>query len=178
MNLKHTLYYFFLCVIIACSNSPKTAKTQDLVKSNASIKELLNQPFGTLLKLSVQIIDGDSLDSKGLASSFVFRVKSIDGIALLDTILMEFKDETDKFPNDVVELSKYLYGDDRGRSSFDADIEMKKKYVGKQFDIVAYETGEFIGVPDGYFKYQPVRQDVGFGFKNYLIVVADLTNLK
>lgn len=88
---------------------------------------------------------------------------------------MEFKDETDKFPRDVIELSKYLYGDDRGRSSFDADIEMKKNYVGRQFDIMAYESGEFTGVPDGYFKYQPVRQDVGFGFKNYLIVIADLT---
>ena len=178
MKLKQTLYYFILCVTIACSNSPKTSNKQELVKSNPSVKELLNHPFGTLLKLSVQIIDGDSLDSKGLASSFVFRVKSIDGVALSDTILMEFKDETDKFPNDVVELSKYLYGDDRGRSSFDADIEMKEKYIGKQFDIVAYETGGFIGVPDGYFKYQPVRQDVGFGFKNYLIVVADSTKSK
>jgi len=71
-----------------------------------------------------------------------------------------------------------LYGDDRGRSSYDADKEMKQKYVGKQFDVVAYETGEFTGVPDGYFKYQRVRQDVGFGFKNYLIIVADLTNAK
>ena len=178
MNLKLILYFFILCLTIACSSTPKTSNKQEPVKSNPSIKELLNHPFGTLLKLSVEIIDGDSLERKGLASSFVFRVKSIDGIASSDTVLMEFKDETDKFPNDVVELSKYLYGDDRGRSSFDADIEMKKKYVGKQFDIVAYETGEFTGVPDEYFKYRPVRQDVGFGFKNYLIIVADLTNAK
>jgi hypothetical protein len=177
MNLKHPLYYFFLCLTIACCNSPSTSNTHDHLKSSHSIKELLNHPFGTLLKLSVQIIDGDSSDSKGLAGSFVFRVDGINGIAFSDPIIMEFQDETDKFPNNVIELSKYLYSDDRGTSSFDAEIEMKKKYVGKQFNIIAYETGAFLGVPDDYFKYQPIRQDVGFGFKNYLIVIADLTNL-
>jgi hypothetical protein len=146
--------------------------------SNCSIKEKLNHPFGTLLNLTVQIIDGDSVDSKGLASDFVFRIKSIDSIELSDTILMEFVDETGKLPKDVIELSKYLYGDDRGISSFDADKEMKKKYVGKQFNVVAYETGGFRGIPNGYFKYQPIRQDVGFGFNNYLIVVADSISAK
>lgn len=175
MKLKYSLYCFFLCLAIACSETPKTYKKQELKKSYSPIKEILNRPFGTLLNLSVQIIDGDSLYSKALASSFVFKVKSIDGVTLPDTVLMEFKDETEKFPSTSVELSKYLYGDNRGRSSFDAEREMKKKYVDKQFDIVAYETGEFRGIPDGYFKYQPIRQDVRFGFKNYLIVVADLT---
>lgn len=178
MNLKYFFFYILLCVAIFCCNSQKNSNKQDSDNPNYSIKEELKHPFGTLLKLRVQIIDGDSLDSKELASSFVFRVESINSIPLSDSVLMEFKDETGKFPQDVIELSKYLYGDDRGRSSYDADREMKKKYVGKEFDIIAYESGEFTGIPNEYFKYQPVRQDVGFGFKNYLIIVSDSTNAK
>jgi hypothetical protein len=178
MDLKYSLCSIFLCTTIVCCSSRKSFNKQEGYMSNYSIKEKLNHPFGTLLNLTVQIIDGDSLDNKGVGSDFVFSIKSIDGIALSDTILMEFVDETGKLPEDVIELSKYLYGDDRGRNSFDADKEMKKKYVGKQFNVVAYETGQFTGIPDGYFKYQPIRQDVGFGFKNYLIVVADSISAK
>ena len=178
MNSKYFLYYIFLCVTIISCNSPKASNKQDNNKSNSSVKERLNHPFGTLLKLTVEIVDGDLLASKGLEGSFLFKIKSVDSIALSNTILMEFKDETGKFPNEVFGLHKYLYGNDVGQIPSDEYKKMKKKYVGHEFNIVAYETGEFTGVPDGYFKYQRVRQDVGFGFMNYLIVVAGLTKSK
>jgi hypothetical protein len=41
---------------------------------------------------------------------------------------------------------------------------------------MAYESGNFTGVPNSYFDYQPVRQDQGFHFRHYLIVVSNLTN--
>ncbi len=137
------------------------------------IKPLLKHPFGTLLTLSAIILDGDSLPSKGLSGSFVLLVKKINDKPVTDSIILEYKDETGKFPNDVIGLSKLLVGNDEGRSSLAADSIMKQQYVGKTITVVAYESGGFTGIPDGYFDYQEVRQDVGFGFKNYLVLVAD-----
>jgi hypothetical protein len=154
MNLKKFSRFLFLTISIFLFT--KTSFSQDSDVSKYDVKEKLGYPFGTLLKMKVEIFDGNNLNDKYHQSSFLFRIKSIDSIALPETVIMEFKDETGKFSSDY--------------------NEKLKKYVGKEFTIVAYETGEFSGIPKGYFKYQPVRQDFGFHFKNYLIVVADMTN--
>ena len=125
--------------------------------------------------MNIEIIDGDKLDDKGYEGSFLFKIKSVDSIKLSKPIIIELKDETGKFPTDVFQLYKYLYGRETGAPTSDTTEKMKKEYVGKTFKVVAYETGEFSGVPDNYFKYQPVRQDRGFYFRHYIIVVADLT---
>ena len=65
-----------------------------------------------------------------------------------------------------------MYGNDSGRNSDEAYNSMKKNYVGKKFKVIAFETGSFTGVPDGYFDYQPIAQTTGFYFKNALVVVA------
>jgi hypothetical protein len=89
---------------------------------------------------------------------------------------MEFRDETDKFPNETFGLYKYLYGKKTGSLSSGMIEKMKKKYVGREFSIVAYETGGFTGFPVGYFEYQPLAQGTGFYFKNYLVIIASLTS--
>jgi hypothetical protein len=66
------------------------------------------------------------------------------------------------FGADEFGLYKHLYGKETGTISPEQSKEMKKKYVGREFNIMAYETGGFTGVPAGYFKYQPIRQDRGF----------------
>ena len=53
---------------------------------------------------------------------------------------------------------------------------IKKKYAGQKLTLMAYETGHFTGIPASYFNYQPIRQDNGFHFRQYLIVVSNLTN--
>jgi hypothetical protein len=175
MNSKFFLYYIFLFATVIGCVSTNTVFGQNTDKPKYTIKEKLNYPFGSLLKMKVEIFDGDLLNDKIHEGSFLFKIKSVDSISLSNTILMEFRDETDKFPQDDFELYKYLYGKDIGEISSHESKKMRKEYVGREFNIVAYETGEFTGIPNGYFKYQPVRQDVGFHFKNYLVVVADLT---
>ena len=39
---------------------------------------------------------------------------------------------------------------------------------------MAYEAGQFTGVPKDYFKYRPFSEDVGFYFEHYLVIVANL----
>jgi hypothetical protein len=151
VNLQNISKAIFLTVACIAIFAIKFAFGQDTIKPKQIIKERLPVHFGTLAKLKVEVVDGDSLDDKYHEGDFLFKVKCVDSISLTKAIIIEFKDETGRFKI------------------------INKKNVGQEFTIVAYETGEFSGIPDGYFKYQPVRQDYGFHFRHYLIVVAVLT---
>lgn len=174
MNIKHSLKFvlLFLTMIAAFT---KTAFGQDSTRPAQVIKERLPVPFGTITKMTIEIADGDELNEKGQQSSFLFKVKRIDSITLAKPIIMEFRDETSHFPSETFALYKYLYGKKTGTLSSDQIEKMKKRYVGKEFVIAAYETGGFIGIPGDYYKYQPIRQDYGFHFRHYLVVVGDIT---
>jgi hypothetical protein len=173
MNSKQFLKYIFVTLLVVLT--VKTSFGQDTTGPKQVIKARLTVPFGTLAKMSVEIVDGNELNEKGHQSSFLLRVKSIDNTPLSKPIIIEFKDETGNFPTDDFELYKHLYGKKTRTISSKETEKMKKKYVGRQFNIVAYETGGFTGIPDDYFKYQPVKQDYEFHFRHYIIVVADLT---
>lgn len=162
-----------ILAIIACVIT-KATLGQATLKSN-QVKQLLILPFGTIAKMNIEIIDGDKLDDKGYSGAYLFKIKTVDSIKISKPIIIEFKDEMGKFPADEFQLYKYLYGRETESLTSDTITLMKKEYVGKGFTILAYETGEFSGVPDNYFKYQPVRQDRGFYFRHYIIVVANLT---
>jgi hypothetical protein len=167
---------FFLLLIIFGPVLARTTFGQDTAKAKNAITERFAYPFGTLLKMKVEILDGESLNDKIHESDFLFKIKSVDSISLRETVIMEFRDETGKFPDDEFKLYKYLYGKETGKLSSRASQKMKKEYVGNEYNIVAYETGEFTGIPNGYFKYQPVMQGTAFHFKNYLVVIAVLPN--
>lgn len=171
----YLLKFTFLLATFVASFTVNRIFGQDTLKITHQIKEKLPVPFGTLVKLKIEIVDGNELNDKGHQSSYLFRVKSVDSIILSSPILIEFKDEAGNLPNNDFELYKYLYDKTARTISSSESEKMKKQYVGKEFNIVAYETGGFTGIPDGYFEYQELRQDYGFHFRQYLIVVADLT---
>jgi hypothetical protein len=176
MNSKYFEKYSFLFVF--ASVTAMSAVGQDTTRPKQLIEEKLAVPFGTIRKMTIVIVDGDQLHDKGHQGSFLFRVKSVDSTTFLNPVTIEFKDETGKFPRDEFELYKYLYGKNAKTLSAKQSEGMKKKYVGKEFTVAAYETGEFTGLPENYFKYQPVRPGYGFHFRHYIIVVADLTPTK
>jgi hypothetical protein len=175
MKSNQSLKLFIVLTTSLTFHTVQMAFGQDIKKSKYIVKEQLSVPFGTLVKMNIEIVDGEEAHDKGLQSSFLIRIKSVDSITLAKPLLIEFKDETGKFPTDEFELYKYLNSKDTVTLSSDTSDQIKKRYVGKKFKVVAYETGEFTGVPDGYFKYQEVRQDYGFCFRHYIIIVADLT---
>jgi hypothetical protein len=175
MRIKHLLKSILLALTIIAAFIANTAFGQDSTRSAQVIKEWLPVPFGTIAKMTIEIVDGNELNDKGHQSSFLFRIKRIDSMAVAKPILMEFTDETGHFPSEDFALYKYLYGKKTGTLSSAQIEKMKTKYVGKEFIIAAYETGGFTGIPDGYYKYQPIRQDYGFHFKHHLVVVGDLT---
>ncbi|HMC98693.1 MAG TPA: hypothetical protein VKH37_01020 [Ferruginibacter sp.] len=174
LKLHKILKPYFAIFVILNFFSTAGASAQDTTRTILKVKEWLPVPFGTIVKMTVEIVNGEKLNDKYHQSDFLFKVKTVDSVLLTKEVVIDFKDETSKFPGDEFALYKYLYGKDTGVITSPASKQMKKKYVGQEFTIMAYETGEFSGVPNGYFKYQPVRQDFGFHFRHYLIVVSNL----
>ena len=176
MNPKHALQFIVHFVMVVAGLVPAVIFAQGTARPRLVIEERLPVPFGTVVKMKVIIVDGEELNDKGHQSSFLLKVMSVDGITLSKPVIIEFEDETGKFPNGVFELYKYLKGKEAHSISSEESDKIKKKYVGKEFDIAGYETGKFTGIPRGYGKYQPERQDYGFHFRHYIIVIADLAS--
>ena len=142
--------------------------------SITNIKTKLNIPFGTITKLNIEIYDGDSLQMKGYEGTYLLKVNSVNGKTINDTLLLTFTDETEDLANDDFGLYKLTYGKAAKSLASSQVDKMKKKYVGKKFTLMAYETGHFTGMPNEYFKYRPIRADRSFHFEHYLVVVSIL----
>lgn len=150
--------------------------------SVTSIQTKLNIPFGTIAKLEVEIYDGDSLNMKAYQSCYLLKVNSVNSKVVRDTLLLKFIDENETFANDDNELSALTYGKTIDSLTDKQFYEMKKKYVRKKFKVMAYEIGQFTGVPDKYFDYKPVVPGIphifanrGFFFEHSLVIVSNLT---
>jgi len=178
MNTTNLLLSISIAFILGSCSSVQTSTNTSNNKTNVQVRELLGYPFGTIVKLEVQIFDGEELNDKYHQSDFLFKVNSINDKLLPKPIIMDFKDETGKYPKDDFELYKQMYGTEIGIMDDSLARKIRANYFGRKHTIIAYESGEFSGIPDEYFKYRPVLQDRSFGFKNYLIVVADKTESK
>lgn len=173
MKITHTLLPIIFSVFCWSTQVfAQSDKHQD-ISQEYQISEQLNLPFGTIVNLKVEIVSGESLRMKEYQSSYLFLIKEIDGTPLADSLIMTFADETETFPSDDFELYEWLYGEEVGRLSSETINEMQKQYVGKIFDVIAYETGAFAGDPEGVYNYQMARQSSGFHFRNWLIVISN-----
>jgi hypothetical protein len=143
--------------------------------SNATVTTKLNVPFGTIVKLEVEIYDGDSLQMKEYQEAYLLKINSVNDKQQIDTLLMTFEDETEELANDNFQLYKLIYGKAAKSLSSKQIDKMKKNYVGKKLTLMAYETGHFTGMPKDYFKYRPISAGRSFYFQNYLVIVSNLT---
>lgn len=176
MNTKIQNYHYALLGIVFFVGTAFTSVAQDTLKYKRWFTEKLNHPFGTFLTLKVEVVDGETLRDKIHQGDYLFRIKTVDSVLLPEPIIMEFKDVTGYFPSDLFKLNKYLNGVDTGYIDGETAEKNNAKYAGREFTIIAYESGEFRGLPDGYWKYtKSLIQDAGFYFRHYLVVFSDLT---
>jgi len=144
-------------------------------RSKISITTKLGIPFGTIAKLKAEIYDGNSLHMKAYEGVYLLKINYVNDKLIKKTILLRFTDETKTLANDDFGLYKLIYKKEADSLMGLQINKMKEKYVGKKLTLMAYETGQFIGIPQNYFHYRPIRADVGFYFEHYLIVVSNLT---
>ena len=145
--MRPLLVILLFFVTIKANSQSHTSINQPDKTTDLVIKPRLGIPFGTIAKLEVQFFDGDNLHLKAYTGTYLLKINSVNGKPVKDTVVLDFTDETKS---------------------------LAPKSAGQKLTIMAYESGSFIGIPDNYFDYQPVRQDQGFGFRHNLIVVSNL----
>ncbi len=127
--------------------------------------------LGTIAKIKCKIIDGESTHTKDNQGVFLLEIISVDGAAVSKYVEMNFEDESGKLPSTTTELYEYITGQKFRSANSDELTNLKKEYVGKEFEIIAYETGGFGGIPDKYFDYKPAVASRGYGFSTHLVVL-------
>ena len=127
------------------------------------LKAELGVPFGTVCKLEVETYAGDKLLRKAYARVYLLKVNSINGKRITDKLLLRYTDETETL-------------------SYMQVAKTEKKYPAKKITIMAYETGQFSGIPEKYFDYNYVPPGVPkfkggtpFLFEHSLVVISNLT---
>ncbi|MDP2388626.1 MAG: hypothetical protein Q8M29_19800 [Bacteroidota bacterium] len=169
-----------LLIIIIFNTACRSTKVVE--QAQYTVQEKLSHPFGTVLKMKVEVVDGDTRGSKGYNSSFYFKIKSVEGKSIGGNVIMDFQNSFNiNLPRNEEELYEYIYNKKQESSNRTELDSLKKEYVGSTFEIIAYETGRFSGIPNGpkeYDKCWEAWQDQGFHFENYLLILCDLNKKK
>jgi hypothetical protein len=78
--MRHSLFLYsvFFTTIICGSCSSKTTEKEIPKIPSTSVEVLLSRPFGTLVKLQVEVFDGDLTQQKQYEGEYLFKIKSID----------------------------------------------------------------------------------------------------
>ncbi|MFV0531158.1 MAG: hypothetical protein ACK5MD_06935 [Flavobacteriales bacterium] len=176
------LKFFKIIQILLLTLSLTNCYAQNKVESsNYKIIEKLNFPFGTLVRLTIEVIDGKNLRLKALQSEYLIKIIEVNDVKIESPLIIEFIDKTGEFPENNFKLYKLLYGNEMGSLSSDMIKKMNKSYVGKKFSVLAYESGKFTGNPnksdyvkDTISSFELIRQDTNFLFKNFIIITSKL----
>ena len=166
MLKKLIIVLFFFNLIILKAYSQFSEK--DTVFDNRSI---LGKPFGTILKLKVKVIECKRF---ACVNKFKLRILKINGEVVTDSISLPYNDYSGNIPliergnkESIIKREKY-----KNRLEFVELEKLEGGILGKEYDVIAYETGEFVGIPDKAFDYIGTMQCTGFYFKNSLIVLS------
>ncbi len=174
--------YFLIIFFLAGGSVKSQIRLGDSLPNDSCKIELttkLGIPFGNITKLEVEVYDGDSLLWKTYQGTYLLKINSINNKPLSDTLILRFTDETKTLSSNDFGFFQLIYKRKTGSISYEQAEKIRKKYVGKKFIFMAYETGKFIGTPDEYFDYKPTIPGVPnvfatrrFYFEHSLVLVS------
>ena len=137
--MRHLLF------LILCSVSCFVANSQDSIP-NSPIPQL-GVPFGTIVKLHVRVVDGDSLQRKQYEGVFLLSILSVNDSILIEPLLLTFSDESGKLANDNFHLFQLRQGK-RVKSLTSEQIKLLKKgYVDKKYTVIATRRASLMDYP-------------------------------
>lgn len=175
--------FFFISILISfilfgCSSSNNQSITdrKAAFHTNQTPKATLDYPYGTMVELKVQIIDGEGLQIHKYQGKYLLKLLEVNNKKVQKNLIFEFENKALDFdlPRNNFELYEFLFGEETGRISHDQILEMKKKYVGKIYKIAAFESAKSFGKPYDSYKYSLFPTQYNFHFINYLVVISNL----
>lgn len=115
--------------------------------ASRGVQGRLGLPLGTIVEISGTNIANTLKDKSSSSWPYLLRIETINGNVLREPVLF--------FPVDL-----------------DRSKQAASPRIGDRFRWIAYETGQYSGVPDKLFNYVPAYADKGFGFETRLSVVV------
>ena len=134
----------------------------------------LGVPLGTAVELEATIIAGRDLHMKAYDGEYLLRVIKVNGKPLPNPPVMQFHAPTYTgvpLPQNEFDLYEYKKGKKTGTLTSDQISALEKGYVASTVRLLAYESGEFSGIPHlppG----SPNWQDHAFTFTTHLLIMA------
>ena len=136
----------------------------------------LGVPLGTVVEIQAVVVSGRELRRKADSSSYLLKITHVNGKRLHESRVMHFTVYSFvrvKLANDTFALHELKYGTKAKSLGHDFIQEMEQGYVGKSFRLAVYEEGAFRGIPSDMPEDALPWQDVSFGFRTSLNILAD-----
>jgi hypothetical protein len=156
----------------------------DAAKEPITLEELhsrgvlgqLGVPLGTAVEIKAEVVSGDSTRRKALQGVYLLRVTQVGGKELAAPPLMHYtvkfgRIEIPNCPRDSFFESPRDKEAERIESARIAELE--KSYVGKVVQLLVYEGGLFVGIPEQLPEDAPQWQGSGFRFLPTLEVLDE-----
>lgn len=187
--MKSLLVTFVLVQIMRMS----IAMSQDLPKevsidalNHVNIVGRIGVHLGKAVVVDVVVAADDRSGTKASEGRYFLQVRNVDGVPLKSRVFMPFEvrggnlDGDDPFggggfsiPTNSFELYRQKNGRNAKELSSNEIRELEKGFIGRNYKLLAYETGMFSGVPKGLPKNYPVWQGRGFSFSTHLVVLGE-----
>ena len=106
----------------------------------------LGHPLGTVVTIEGQAADETYTREKSDAGRTLLRVKSVNGKELAQEVVFPF-------------------------ASLET-VKLTPPVVGSRFRLIGFETGEFVGMPDGVFDYVPRFATTNYYLRASFVVVS------
>ena len=123
----------------------------DITAGNVIVAGLLGHPLGTIVKVSLSFINGDTLRAKGDDGRVRVRIHSVNDKPMTPEVTRPYEDETGEFSEKQVR---------------------RKLYFNQPVTLYVYESGQFTGLPGHYGEYRPIPQGYAFHFATSFILLA------
>jgi hypothetical protein len=136
----------------------------------------LGLPLGTVARIRGAIVLGQDVNYKLYSHGFLLRVTHVNGRERAEKPVMEFHVPA-FIAKELADSARELYEMKHGETEQPLTAQqldaLERGYAGKTFVLDVYEEGKFAGIPDDLPGDVPPWQGQGFGFRTWLMVVAE-----
>ncbi|MEX0718059.1 MAG: hypothetical protein WD066_15810 [Planctomycetaceae bacterium] len=158
------------------AKAPPTIHARDL--NRLTVTGELGVPLGTVVEVEAVVVAGAAFGAKGLPD-YMLRVEKVDGAALKTPPVMPFGPFLgvgEAAPGGLASSHFQLYRLKTGREARSLDqeqiAELEKDYVGRRVNVLVYESGRFVGIPQN-LPERLIPAGPRFHFSTSLVVVAE-----
>jgi len=187
--MKSSLVTFVLFLIVQMpvvmsQEVPKEISVDAL--NHVNVVGRIGVHLGKAVVIDVVLAANDQSGTKESSGRYFLKVAAVDGVLLQGNVFMPFAvrgskvDDDDPFtsasfsiPSDAFELYRLKNGRKAKELSSNEISELEKGFIGKEYKLLAYETGGYSGLPKDLPTHYPIWQDHGFAFTTYLMILGE-----